>query len=328
MDIGAGEGTWVNLAELSETPGPFTMSYGFELKVLCESIQRTGVLNPPLVSRNEKGKWDVVCGYRRISALKALGKDKVFCKDVGAVLPLPLERLLANLYDNVATRKFNNVEKAMVLERLLKYLPREQVLSAFMPLLSLPCHQGTLELYLKLAALEENIRQATAKEDISMSTLKALVEVDEDSRKFLFSILSLLRLNFNQQVKFIEYINDIVLREGIPAADVFSGRSFLEILENPKTNTPQKAAAVLDLLRTRRYPRLASAQRAVQNRVAALRLPPGVVLHYDPSLEAPKYRLEIFFKNGKELVRLISRLRELDGLKTIPQFWEEHDPQN
>lgn len=320
-----GKGIWVNLGDVAEGPGPYTMSYGFTLEVLCESIRKTGVLNPPLVSRNKKRGWDVISGYRRILALKALGKSKVFCKDVSDVLPSPLERLLAGFYDNVATRKFNDVEKAMILERLLKYLPGEEILSSFMPLLSLPCHQGMLDLYLKLANLEDNIRQALAKGEISMRTLKTLFDFDRDSREILFQTLMRIRFNLNQQSKFLDYARDIALRERIQILQVLSERNFLDILDNPKTNNPQKANAALELLRIRRYPRLARAQREIRRKASSVPLPPGVTVHYDPFLEAPNYRLEIFFKNGVELTGLIHQLHEMNELQVIPDLWHSHD---
>jgi len=327
-DVGKGEGVWVNLGDVAEGPGPYTMSYGFTLDVLCESIGKAGVLNPPLVCRNEVRRWDVVSGYRRISALKALGEPKVFCRDVSSVLPSPLERLLANFYENVATRAFNDVEKAMVLERLQKHLSKEEILASFMPLLTLPSHQGTLELYLRLVNLEESVLQAVAAKEISMQTLKAFLEVDEASQRILFQNLLYLRLNFNQQTKFTDYIKDIAIRERIPILKVLCDGSFLEILENPKTNTPQKANAALELLRIRRYPRLAQAQRAVQSKVSAVPLPCGVTVHYDPFLEAPNYRIEICFKNGKDLKRSIRRLDSLEELEIIPDLWQAHESQD
>ena len=327
-DVRVGEGIWVNLGEVAAGPGPYTMSYGFNLDVLCESIRKAGVVNPPLISGNEMSGVDVVSGYRRILALKALGESKALCKDVTSLLPSPRERLLANFYENAATREFNDVEKAMILERLQKHLPKEEILASFMPLLSLPRHQGTLELYLKLANLGEDIQRAIASEEISMRTLKALLEVDEASRGVLFQNMSFLRLNLNQQTKFIDYAKDIAMRENLPILKVFSQRSFLEILRNPKINKPQKANAALELLMIRRYPRLAKAQRAVQSKVSAVPLPPGVNLHYDPFLEAPNYRLEICFKNGEDLRNSVNQLGSLDELKTIPDLWQAHESQD
>jgi len=34
MDIRKGEGTWTDLCEIADGPGPYTMSYGFNLDLL------------------------------------------------------------------------------------------------------------------------------------------------------------------------------------------------------------------------------------------------------------------------------------------------------
>jgi len=318
----------VELDEVAQGPGPYTMSYGFTLEVLCESVAKAGVLNPPLVSRNEKGGWDVVSGYRRILALKALAQSRVFCRDVSSAMPSAAERLLAGFYENVATRKFNDIEKAMILERLQKFFSNEEICASFMPLLSLPCHEGTLKFYLRLLNLEENIRQAVAKETISLRTLKALFEFDHASQRLLLQDILRLRLNLNQQTKFLDFVRDIALREHRSIREVLSERRFVEVMENPLTNDPQKANAALELLRLRRYPRLSQAQRAVQSKISAIALPPGVTLYHDPFLEAPKYRLEICFSNGEDLIQSIKKLHSLDELKTIPDLWQAHESQN
>jgi len=45
MDIRKGEGTWTDLCEIADGPGPYTMSYGFNLDLLCESIRKVGLIN-------------------------------------------------------------------------------------------------------------------------------------------------------------------------------------------------------------------------------------------------------------------------------------------
>ena len=249
MDIQIQLPVWVDLDEMEEGPGPYTMSYGFNLDILCESIRKVGLLNPPLVARNEKGRFDIVAGYRRILALKALGEPKVLCKEVTSVLPSPLERFLVNFYENVALRKFNDIEKAMILERLRRYVQKEEILASFMPLLSLPSHEGTLEFYLKLVNLEESFQNAISQEEISLKVAKALLELDRDSQQVLFHWIGILKFNFNQQMKFIEYVQDISLREKMTIPQVLSEGSLLKMLKNPRLNNPQKAKGVLEILR-------------------------------------------------------------------------------
>ena len=333
MDIKIGEGRmkdsslqqqapiWIDLDEMAEGPGPYTMSYGFNLDVLCESIRKVGLLNPPLVARNEKGSFDIVAGYRRILALKFQGEPKVLCKEVTSVLPSPLERFLVNFYENVATRKFNDIEKAMILERLRGYVQKEEILASFMPLLSLPSHEGTLEFYLKLVNLEESVQNAITQEEMSMKAAKVLLELDRGSQQVLFRWIGVLKFNFNQQMKFVEYVQDISLRENMTAPQVLSEESLLKMLENPRLNNPQKAKGVLETLRARRYPRLATARQVVESRISAISLPPGAVIHYDAYLEDPNYHLEVRFKDGKNLRKTIRLLHSLDELEAIPEPW-------
>ncbi len=311
----------LDIEKVSEEPGPYIMSYGFDLEALRESIRRVGLINPPVVARNQEGSFDIISGYRRILALKSLGEREVFCEDATAVLSSPLERFLAAFYENLATRKFNDMEKAIILNKLQEKVTREEILVSFMPLLSLPSHEGTLKFYLKLLDLEENTQMAMAMEKISINAVKVLVEVEKEDRKALFQWIEQLQLNFNQQIKFIDYSKDISIRDAITMANLLSQQDLLGIVGNPRLNNPQKAKAVLEVLRVRRFPRWSQAQRAVESAVCAISMPPETSIHYDPSLEDPNYHLEIRFKEGKDLTRTIEKLHAMPELEAIPELW-------
>jgi len=321
MEFRRGKGMRLDLDQTAKSPGPYTTSFGFKLDVLCESIRKVGLINPPLVARNPEGAFDIVAGYRRILALRALGERETFGYDVTASLASPLERLLAGFYENLATRGFNDIEKAIVLNKLGNYVTTEEILVSFMPLLSLPSHEGTLNFYLKLLDLEENVQRSIGREEISIKVAKALVEMGKGERQALLHWIDLLRINFNQQIKFIEYVQDIGLKEMTTIPKILSEGSFVEIVENPRLNTPQKAKLVLEMLRVRLSPRLAQAQQAVESAVSAISMPREASIHYDPYLEHPCYRLDISFKHGKDLKRTISKLHALRELEAIPELW-------
>jgi len=321
MDIRKGEGTWTDLCEIADGPGPYTMSYGFNLDLLCESIRKVGLINPPLLARNQEGSFDVVSGYRRILALKALGKRKVFCLDVTVVLPSTLKRFLAAFYENLATRKFNDMEKALILNKLQSHVRKKEILASFMPLLSLPSHEGTLEFFLKLLDLDGEVQKALASEEISIKVAKFFVAMEKTSCRAVFKWISTLKFNFNQQVKFIDYLEDIRVREDVTIGALLCEEYFIAILENPHLNNPQKVKAVLEALRARRFPRLVQRQKAIESVVSAIAMPPEACVHYDPYLEDPDYQLEIKFRHGKDLKSAIRKLHALRELEAIPELW-------
>ena len=323
MDMMKGEGIRLDLREMAKGPGPYNMSYEFNLDVLCESIGRVGLINPPLVAQNQEGFFDIVTGYRRVLALKTLGEREVFCKDVTTVLASPLERFLAAFYENLATRNFNDIEKAIILSKLRDYATKEEILTTFMPCLSLPSHEGTLKFYLKMLELESNAKEAIARQEVSIKAAKELLEMERGSRQVVFNWIELLKFNINQQIKFIEYTQDISMKESTTIPEVLSDGSFLEIAGSASLNIPQKAKAVLETLRVRRFPRLAQAQQAVEAAVSAISMPPEASIRYDPSLEDPYYQLEIKFKHGKALKNAMNKLHALGELEALPELWTE-----
>jgi ParB-like chromosome segregation protein Spo0J len=319
MEFRKGEAVWLDPHLLG--PGPYTMSYGFDLDVLCTSIRKAGLIHPPWVVRNRQGSFEIVSGYRRILAFKALGESDVPCRDMSESLASPRERFLAAFYENLATRKFNEIEKAMVLHNAGTYVDQAEIMDSFMPLLSLPSHEGTLKFYLKLLDLEESVQTAIAVGRISVTAVRALVEMDEGDRQAVFHWISELNLNLNQQLKFIEYIKDISIREEIRAWDVLSDPPAMAVGENPRLNKPQKAKALLEILRARRSPRLAQAQHAVESAVSAISLPHGISIRYDSYLEDPYYQLEVRFRHGKELRSAVTKLHALQELEALPELW-------
>jgi hypothetical protein len=125
----------IELSEMDEGPGPYAMSFGFDPGPLCASIREIGLVHPPCMAFDREGRAEIVTGYRRILALKRLEWRKVLCENVSGLLPTPLQRLVFALHENLVSRTFNPVEKAMVLQRLDPFLDKGDILERFMPLL-------------------------------------------------------------------------------------------------------------------------------------------------------------------------------------------------
>jgi hypothetical protein len=298
----------VNLKDFDEDPGPYCMSFGFDLKPLIRSIEESSLINAPLITRDSGGKIDVVAGYRRIMALKSLQRKKVPCKDLSDSGLSTLQLLLLNLYD---------------LKRLIPHLSRKKIVEHCLPLLNLPSHEPTLDSFLNLEKMEPHIKASLAAKRISFQTVKTLMEVDPDSRSAMFGWISKIRLNSNQQTQFIEYARDISIKEEKKVTELLGEKSFSSIMENGELNNPQKAKGVLDLLRSRRFPFLSRSEKVFQRKVSSLPLPEGVKVHHPPYFEGPDYRLEILFKEGKELKEKVDSLSGLSDLENIGDPWQD-----
>ncbi|MFH1294113.1 MAG: hypothetical protein ABIJ44_08305, partial [Pseudomonadota bacterium] len=79
----------------------------------------------------------------------------------------------------------------------------------------------------------------------------------------------------------------------------------------------------LKLLRGRRFPSLVKAEKAFKKKVSSLDLPKSASIHAPPYFEEPHYRLEVLFREGKELRETINRLNLTEGLDKLGDPWEK-----
>ena len=313
---------FIDLKDIDEVRCPYCMSFGFDIKPLIDSIKSFGVINMPFIARNEEGTFDIVAGYRRIMALKALNCEKVQCIDLSSSGLSQLDLLLFNLYDNLPTRKFNDVEKGMILKRLILYVPKKEIQEYYMPLLNI-ANRRDLDIFLKIEELTDQIKRFIAHGIIPLKIMHSILELDDRSLSVVCQRISDLRLNFNQQLKFIEYLIDISIKKGCTIYELFEEDQILRLLKDKKLNSPQKAKKIIDYLRARRFPLLIRNENAFLESVASLNLPDNVSIRYPPYFEAPGYRLEVNFGNGKELVETIETLANIEGMAKIGDPWDE-----
>lgn len=312
----------LKISDLDLDKGPFCASFGRSLGPLSASIQRIGLLNPPLVHGGAQGEWNVVCGFQRLRVLRSLGEKTCPCRDLSPENLAPVELLLVGVHDNLSTRGLNDLEKAMALERLLGYLDKGEVLQHGMPLLNLPSRARVLNTYLALGQAEAPVREAVAAGLLSMKAFGLLEPWRSPDRMAVCDAIIKLKLNYNKQYQFIDILDDISTEEGRSPQDLLESEPVLSLLEEKGDNRPQKAARVLQALRRRHLPTLEAAERSFRKRVSSLGLPKGMRVVHPPGFEGTDFRLEVVFRNGRELRERVNTLYRTRGLRTLNVPWE------
>ena len=313
----------VDTATIDESIGPYCMSFGFDLGPLLQSIKNIGLINSPLLVKEGSGNLTIIAGYRRIKAIKSLGWNRIPCRILPESGISSLECLLINLHDNLTTRKFNEWEKAMVINHLASHLPETEILKNYMPLLNLPSNKSALQLLLRLEnELDNETKHHIACGRITVKAIKMLLDMDDEDRKHVISLIIDLKLNTNYQRQLIDYMVDLSRINNISITNLIKERKFEGILSNMKMNNPQKAGALMNYLRYKRFPTLITAEKSFEKKVLSLGLPKGVKITAPPYFEAPGYRLEIIFREGKNLKEKIDRLSRLAGIEGLGDPWK------
>jgi hypothetical protein len=313
----------VEIKDIDDFPGPFCMSFGFDLGPLIQSIRHVGLVNPPILKDGPKG-LTVIAGYRRIMALKKLRADTTVCRIILEDEEVsPLECLLLNLHENLGTRSLNDVEKGMVLSRLEAWVPRQEIVEIYLPLLGLRSHESNLRFFLEIErCVDVKTKTFVAEGRLSWQAVKMLSEIDAASRSAILNLISDLKFNINQQAQFIEYIIDLAQIEGRSISQIAVDEALKATGSDIHVNQPQHAKTILNNLRARRNPSVVSAEKRFKGMLSDLNLPERIQIIAPPFFEGEYYRMEVFFREGEDLKQKIAALNRIKGLSKLGHPWK------
>jgi len=309
----------VRLADIDLSPGPFCMSYQFSFQSLKPSIKKFGLLNPPYLVDNSP--FIVVCGYRRLLAMRELGWTDAACRILPSDLD-PLEALLCNLYDNVTVRQFNPIEKAMILKRLARYVSIDTIVCTYMAMLQLPSNRHALQEYLNLDDLDDAIKTSVATERLSTRVCEMIRFLSIEDQLRVNQLFTTLKWSFNLQWQTILWIQEIASREGRSVREVIDDERISAAVKNSSMNSPQRVKATVSALRKWRFPTVVRSEKSFNKGIADLKLPAKVRVIPPPYFEGTEYTLEMVFREGKELRETIAALCRIAGLEEIPHLWK------
>ena len=312
------------IEEIDFGRGPYCMSFGFDLERYVRSIGSVGLINSPTVIQAGTGKVTPVTGYRRLLALRVLKQPSVFCRDLSSFKFSTLELFLLNLEENLATRRFNDVEKGMILNRLIKFFPVDTIVDVYMPLLGLASRKSEFVFYTNLEnELNDQIKGLLVNKSISIQTARMLMSIEKISRECLGKLMADLKLNINKQRQLLEYLVDLSKIKDMNICNILDEKETRDLIASRNLNNPQKADALFRLFKSIRFPLLDSAEKKFSKRISRLNLPKTVRINHSPFFESSNYAMEILFRDGSELVKRIEELKDTKGLADITDPWLE-----
>ncbi|HVO85250.1 MAG TPA: ParB/RepB/Spo0J family partition protein [Syntrophobacteria bacterium] len=292
------------------------ITYGPLPDILRRSVQAVGLLQIPMLQGKPEGGFRVVSGSRRLLVCRELGLEPVTCQILDASV-LPGACLRFAVYDNVATRLLNPVEKSLVLAKMLAFLPQPQVVEEFMPLLALEPSVTLLSRYLELLRLEKDMLDALADGRLHERTASALAPLEPADRRSLFALFGEFAFSVSVQQEIIELAVEIGEREGMPPAEVLEADAIAALRRERRRPTRHRAEEIRRYLQGRRAPRLTARRERFLRETQELGLPSGVRLISPPNFEGPQWRLECIFQRGQDLAHI---LRTVSGIAAQPEF--------
>jgi len=296
--------------------------YTFEppISEMILSIRQIGLLNPPILEEMSPGTYRIVSGLRRIIALDHLGQKEFPARVYGKARPEPaLNLFLLNLYDNAATRKFSIVEKAHILDRLVRVfqMTESEIIERIFPVLELGQNPQVLTRYLALVPAEDYVKVALVADEISPDTVLHLLNLAEDDRKIVFHLFQQLKIGKNNQKEVLRLLIDISKKNEWPISRIMEQPGVARIMAEGKLTLPVKATLVKEALKKMRYPRLSQVEIQFDLLKKRLKLPPTMHLNPPPYFESDRYSVEFSFRNKREFDQALAQLNRMAEEKEL-----------
>jgi len=155
--------------------------------------------------------------------------------------------------------------------------------------------------------IDARIRELAAERRIPQSHVDRWLAMDLPSRAAMLDIARTLRLRTGQLVTALDTLDEIAVRERVTVAAILDRPEVRRVANGPGS-APSRASALLEALRTLRYPQLRKMQDELRAEVSALKLPRGISLDLPKELGSDELTVSLRVRSAAELAHLLEAL--------------------
>ncbi len=273
---------------------------------LVESIRALGITHPLVLVPHGDG-FCVVCGHRRLEAAEVLGLDTV---PAHLMEPMPgADRLMWNLQENRAHRRYTDIEKGRILHRLHSAgVGEAELVAGVLPVLGEPKTRKRAADLLGVRVFAESFQRLLHELNIPLRVFSLVTKWDEADRAAAERLFAQLRPGHNKWRAVLETVDETATRDGIAPAEVLEHAAILKTLEDASLSTNEKYDAIFSWLHARRYPHLSELQSRVRRAAERLQLDPKTKLKLPENFEQDLVKIELKFSTEEELTRQVEKL--------------------
>ena len=318
----------IKLNEINFNDDSYLITFDPDISNLVASIKKVSILHHPILEKTAKNSYRIVCGYKRLLALKQLNKKKIsaYYFETSDTFPL-LELFLFTIFENVGTRALNIIEQANILHKLVItfHVPDEIIAKKFLPELDLGTNPKLINRFLKIYTLKDFLKKAIVNDFLSLASALSISQLDETEARQIFDLFLFLKIGKNKQKEFLRLVNDISSASQITISEIIKEKNIQNILQKEKLTSPIKINRIMAQLKKLRYPHYSKVEEKFDKFKRELRLPPNMILRAPDFFEGEKFSFELKFKGQAEFNIMIEQLKqfaEKNNIKTLEKLME------
>ncbi len=277
---------------------------------LRDSFRKAGIIQPPVLQAKGEG-FRIVSGFRRLEFLRDEGASETsaFIRESDEN-SYSLFRM--TLFENLASRDLNLVEKARIVDRLINVFEKSktEVQREYFPLLALGQNSKWFEWMPSLLLMPMEIQISFMKGDLSFDLIDFFSGIETGQQLNLLDLFSEFQVNKNKQKEILHLLQDLLKNESCSLKE-FLTHSYFSELKQAKMTPSQKADKFFQWIFKWRYPMYSRAEKNFKQWLSEQKIPPLLDIQHSPFFELKKYDVRFSFKSSEDLEKIIFKLKQL-----------------
>ena len=287
----------------------FRITTSSDIEDLLGSIQKIGLIQPPLLIANSSG-YTIVCGFRRIAACRKLGWTRITAR----ILEKSVDRFKTaqlSIADNALQRSLNLVETSRALELLDDFGPDPQQRREAAEALGLPISRSVAPTIKKICRLPLSVQEGILRETIDLSMALELGGLNPATAGDLVRLFDQLKVGLNKQRELLLLLKEIAEREDSAIPQLIAEKPLQEILKNAEIDRAVKRQKIRSYLRRRRFPAITKAETEYHKWVRQLKLGKNINLTPPKDFEGNTFSMTLRFNNRQDLSDLNKKIKKI-----------------
>jgi len=169
--------------------------------------------------------------------------------------------------------------------------------------------------------VDQTILQYCREKGYHKQTLDRWLKLAEEDRGALLELALGLKLGENHLRDFLDWLEEIALRDGTSLCGILRGEPLGSILSDPRLGRSDRLKRAKEELRRLRFPRLARIEEEIHKRLRELELKPQLQISIPPALEGEGLTVQVRAGNYEELKRLVEELRETLERESVKEIF-------
>jgi hypothetical protein len=311
------------LDEISFENDTFRISEELDSAPMLNSIREVGQLNPLILMDLQPGPA-IVCGFRRMKALRRLGKSEALARILSRESCDTIAAFHIALWDNLSHRQFSPLESARALFKLKNIcgVPEEALVRTYLPALGLAPNENVLRSHLLLNELHQDLRRCLVEGKLTQSSVEFLAEKPPRIQAGIAALMDGIRWSASLQKKALYLLDELGARTGDPFDAPLESAPVPAILEDAGLSSFQKGEKVYEALYRIQNPRLSHSEARFLASKEKLGLPGSIQIDPHPFFEEPGLRVEFRAPDIERFRRLAAALHDAARSRDIERLFD------